>query len=63
MQKNLIANRYEELLQNLLKIKLEIFKINHNNKKCGCKARILIVDDNQFNIMPVAHLIKEYFDI
>ena len=34
-----------------------------NNSECGCKPRILVVDDNEFNIIPVNHLIKEYFDI
>ena len=34
-----------------------------NNSKCGCQPRILVVDDNQFNIMVIASLIKEDFGI
>lgn len=27
--------------------------------KCECKQRILIVDDNEYNLMPLRYLIKE----
>lgn len=32
-------------------------------KRCDCQARILVVDDNEFNILPLKLLIKENFDI
>jgi len=32
------------------------------DKKCECKARILVVDDNDFNIIPIKLLIKELFN-
>jgi hypothetical protein len=31
--------------------------------KCGCQPRILVVDDNHFNIMVIKSLIKEDFGI
>ena len=34
-----------------------------SDKKCDCKPRILVVDDIEFNILPVKLLIKEHFDI
>ena len=33
------------------------------NKNCNCEPRILVVDDNDFNILPLKLLIKENFDI
>jgi hypothetical protein len=33
------------------------------SKQCGCQARILVVDDIEFNILPLKLLIKEHFDI
>ena len=32
-------------------------------KRCNCQARILVVDDIEFNILPLKLLIKEHFDI
>ena len=32
-------------------------------KRCDCQARILVVDDIEFNILPLKLLIKEHFDI
>ena len=34
-----------------------------NAKECSCQPRILVVDDNQFNIMVVKSIINEDFDI
>ena len=56
-------NLNDQLIINLRKLKKEIFSIKNNESECGCKARILVVDDNEFNIIPVNHLIKEYFAI
>ena len=36
---------------------------NNEKKKCECTARILVVDDIDFNILPIKLLIKEHFDI
>jgi hypothetical protein len=36
---------------------------NHEIRKCDCTARILVVDDIDFNILPLRLLIKEHFDI
>ena len=33
------------------------------SKQCNCQARILVVDDIEFNILPLKLLIKEHFDI
>jgi uncharacterized membrane protein len=33
------------------------------DQECGCVPRILIVDDIEFNIIPVKYLIKENFEI
>lgn len=30
---------------------------------CTCEPSILLVDDNEFNIMPVSHMIKNMFNI
>ena len=32
-------------------------------KKCSCEPRILVVDDNQFNIMVIKNIIEEYFGL
>ena len=45
----------------------EILQKKRNNmmdkkRKCDCKARILVVDDNDFNIIPIKLLIKELFN-
>lgn len=29
-------------------------------KACDCRPRILIVDDNEFNLLPLRHLIREF---
>jgi CheY-like chemotaxis protein len=36
---------------------------NSESKRCNCQARILVVDDIEFNILPLKLLIKEHFDI
>ena len=33
------------------------------NSICGCKPRILIVDDMEFNIIPVRFLLKHNYDV
>ena len=37
--------------------------IKREESKCGCTARILVVDDTAFNILPVKYLIKDSFNI
>ena len=32
-------------------------------ENCGCIAKVLVVDDTQFNIIPVRHLLLEHFGI
>jgi len=32
-------------------------------KECSCEPRILVVDDNQFNIMVIKNMIEEYFGL
>ena len=32
-----------------------------DNKKCDCEPRILVVDDNQFNVMVIKRLLLEEF--
>ena len=32
---------------------------NTVNKKCNCKQKILIVDDNVFNLLPIKLLLKD----
>ena len=34
-----------------------------NNKDCDCQPRILVVDDNQFNIMVIKSIINEDFGL
>ena len=29
---------------------------------CDCKPSILVVDDNEFNILPIKHMIKDNFN-
>ena len=43
--------------------KQELFNIKKDKLSCGCQPRILAVDDNEFNIIPLSTLIKDYFDI
>ena len=33
------------------------------SERCDCQPRILVVDDIEFNILPLKLLIKEHFDI
>ena len=33
------------------------------HKQCSCEPRILVVDDNQFNIMVIKNMIEEYFGL
>ena len=47
----------------IIESKKDILNLDIENKTCDCKARILVVDDNEFNIIPVNFLIKEYFNI
>jgi CheY-like chemotaxis protein len=34
-----------------------------DKKNCSCEPRILVVDDNQFNIMVIKNMIDEYFGL
>ena len=41
--------------------KIEVRQISAN--PCGCTARILVVDDNEYNIIPLQLLLKNNFDM
>ena len=56
------------VLSALIDIEEEEEKINSLQQRsavvgCMCQARILVVDDTAFNIVPVRHLLKDYFNI
>lgn len=36
---------------------------SHTQKLCQCKARILIVDDNPFNLMSLSYMIEQTFKV
>ena len=45
------------------KRKLTLKKCKSYSKFCGCKPKILLVDDNDFNLMPLTILINQLFKI
>ena len=49
----------DETKKRIQKLKMESVPSDVQTKKCDCKATVLIVDDNPFNLMPLNMLLKK----